>query len=75
MKKEYYHSMVGGQQHYSPVRWYKDIFQLAGFETNTINSFTMEQATITAELLQDIFTKPWQEPPPPAASISQVLLK
>ncbi len=61
-KKEYYHSKVGSQRNYNPARWYKDIFQLAGIETtSTINSITTEQATSTAELLQDIFTKPWQD--------------
>ena len=61
-KKEYYHSKVGSQRNYNPARWYKDILQLAGIETtSTINSITTEQATSTAELLQDIFTKPWQD--------------
>ena len=55
-EKEYYDSKVGSQRNYNPARWYKDIFQLAGIETtSTINSITTEQATSTAELLQDIF--------------------
>ena len=54
-KKEYYHSKVGSQRNYNPARWYKDILQLAGIET------TSTTTTSTAELLQDIFTKPWQD--------------
>ena len=45
-KKEYYHSKVGSQRNYNPARWYKDIFQLAGFEiTSTINSIKNPQKT------------------------------
>ncbi len=54
-KKEYYHSKVGSQRNYNPARCYKDILQLAGIET------TSTTTTSTAELLQGIFTKPWQD--------------
>ena len=59
-KKEYYHSKAKGRRNHNPTRWYKDIFQLAGFEANnnTID-FSHEQATSTAEQLQNSFTRPW----------------
>ena len=61
-KKEYYRSKAEGRRNHNPSRWYKDIFQLAGFVTdsNMVNC-TSEQATNTVELLQDIFTIPWKD--------------
>ena len=77
-KKEHYHSKAKGRRNHNPTRWYKDIFQLAGFEANnnTID-LSHEQATSTTEQLQNSFTRPWNcfhtSPIPSLADVAPLL--
>ena len=51
-----------GQCKSNPTKWYKDIYLMTGFCTsNHASNITNDQTANTVELLQDSFTKPWQE--------------
>ena len=63
-KSEYYKSKVEGLRKHDSVKWHKSIFQLAGSNgENSTNNLSPDRAANTVELLQNAFTKPWQNLP------------
>lgn len=63
-KSEYYKLKAEGQRKHDPAKWHKTIFQLTGSDgENPTNNLSPDIAANTVELLQNAFTKPWQNLP------------
>ncbi|CAB4032312.1 Hypothetical predicted protein [Paramuricea clavata] len=63
-KAEFYSSKVKSKRKHDAAKWHRTISQLAGFEGDNLNNNLISDSTPdTAEILQNIFTKPWSKLP------------